>query len=249
MENLKELEKNKKITKKEYNQALIKYQLRLSFLQRELRKQKIPLILAFEGWDASGKGGVIKRVTEKIDPRGVKVYPIGAPTEDELKRNYLWRFWSRLPRQDEIVIFDRTWYGRVLVERIEGFATEEQWKRTYNEINGFEKILVNDNIILLKFFLHITKEEQLKRFKERLNDPLKCWKITDEDWRNREKWDLYKDTVEEMIKKTITKLCPWHLIDGINKHYARIKVMKIITNTLEDFCIINKDTFYPPNAY
>lgn len=248
MTKLKKLEDNKEISKKEYNRDLVKYQLRLTMLQRELRNKKIPLILAFEGWDAAGKGGVIKRATEKLDPRGVKVYPIGAPTEDELKRNYLWRFWSRMPRQGEIVIFDRTWYGRVLVERVEGFATEKQWKRAYNEINQFEKTLTDDNTIVLKFFLHITKEEQLARFNERQKDPFKSWKITEEDWRNREKWEFYKVAIEEMLDKTNTKDCPWNLIDGLNKHYARIKVLKIITQTIEEFCNIDKNLLYPPDA-
>ncbi|MGD9581357.1 MAG: polyphosphate kinase 2 family protein [Vampirovibrionia bacterium] len=241
---LGKFEEEKKISKKDYYKDLQKYQLRLSILQRELRTREIPLILAFEGWDASGKGGAIKRVTEKLDPRGLKVYPVGAPSGDEIKRHYLWRFWSRLPRKGEIVIFDRTWYGRVMVERVEGFATEYEWKRAYHEINEFEKTLINDDTILCKFFMHISKDEQLRRFTDRQDDPFKSWKITAEDWRNREKWELYEAAVEEMISKTDTKASPWHVICGVNKRMARIEVLKAITHTIEDFCKIDKELLY-----
>ncbi|MEW5822196.1 MAG: UDP-galactose-lipid carrier transferase [Cyanobacteriota bacterium] len=245
---LSKFESEKKLNKKEYYKELEKYQLRLTFLQREMRSRGVPLIMAFEGWDAAGKGGAIKRFTEKLDPRGLKVYPTGAPNDDEKARNYLWRFWSRLPRKGEIVIFDRTWYGRIMVERVEGFATEYEWKRAYHEINEFEKTLINDGHILLKFFIHITKEEQLRRFTERQNDPFKSWKITEEDWRNREKWELYKVAVEEMLEKTETKHCPWNIINGNNKRYSRIKVLKTITSTIEEYCKIDEKLLYPPDA-
>lgn len=245
---LEQYEDEKKFSKKEYLKEIIKYQLHWTILQREIRNRKVPVILAFEGWDASGKGGAIKRVTEKLDPRGVKVYPVGAPSEDELSRNYLWRFWSRLPRKGEIVIFDRTWYGRVLVERVESLTSEYGWKRGYHEINEFEKTLINDGTILLKFFIHISKEEQLKRFKERQCNPFKAWKISDEDWRNRDKWELYHAAIEDMLENTNTKTSPWNLIAGNNKHYARIKILKIITKCIEDTYKIDKSLLYPTTA-
>lgn len=245
---LKKYEDYPEMLKAKYDADLKKYQLRLTFLQRELKNQNKTLILAFEGWDASGKGGAIKRVTEKLDPRGFKVYPIAAPSQEELKHHYLWRFWTKLPIKGTIGIFDRTWYGRVLVERVEKFATEDQWKRAYEEINQFEHNLVADGAIFLKFFIHISKEEQLKRFQDRLSDPFKSWKITDEDWRNREKWELYKVAIEEMFEKTNTDLCPWNIIHGNNKKYSRIKVLKIVANTLEDVLNIDKKLMYPPAA-
>lgn len=245
---LSDYEDEKKYSKKDYLKDLAKYQLRLTFLQRELRSRGIPLVLAFEGWDAAGKGGAIKRFNEKLDPRGLKVYPTGAPSDDEKSRNYLWRFWSRLPRKGEIVIFDRTWYGRVMVERVEGFATEYEWKRAYHEINEFEKTLINDNHILLKFFIHITKEEQLRRFEARRDDPFKSWKITQEDWRNRDKWELYQTAIEEMFQNTNTNHCPWNIINGNNKRYSRIKVLKTITKTIESYCKIDEKLLYPPDA-
>ena len=241
---LKKFEEPRKISKKHYYKELEKYQLRISILQRELRSRNIPIILAFEGWDAAGKGGAIKRVTEKLDPRGLKVYPVGAPSEDEKSRNYLWRFWSRMPRKGEMVIFDRTWYGRVMVERVEGFATEYEWKRAYHEINEFEKTLINDNILLMKFFMHISKDEQLRRFTARQDDPFKAWKITEEDWRNREKWELYETAIEAMLSKTDTKTCPWNIINGINKRCARLEVLKIVTEAIENFCNIDQSLLY-----
>lgn len=245
---LEKYEKNVgcKMPRKDYEKTLSKYQLHWTILQRELRNRKIPIIMAFEGWDAAGKGGAIKRLTEKLDPRGLKVYPIGAPSSDELSRNYLWRFWDRLPRKGEIIIFDRSWYGRVLVERVEGFATEYEWRRAYHEINEFEKTLANDGTIIFKFFVHISKDEQLRRFKERQEDPFKSWKITPEDWRNREKWELYQAAIEEMLDKTNTDLAPWHVIDGNDKRNARIEVIKTVTKYIEDYCKIDKSLLYPP---
>ena len=159
-----------------------------------------------EGWDAAGKGGAIKRVTEHLDPRGFQVNPIGAPAPHEKRYHYLQRFWRKLPQYGQITIFDRSWYGRVLVERVEGFATKEEWTRAYDEINDFEKLLTDDHYIIGKFFYHISKDEQLKRFKDRENNPLKRWKITDEDWRNREKWDEYVEAMEEMFEKQIGQM-------------------------------------------
>lgn len=240
---------NVEMKKKEYNKKLAIMQLKMTFLQRELRNRKVRLIMLFEGWDASGKGGAIKRFVEKLDPRGLKVFPIGAPSQDELMHNYLWRFWSRLPRKGEIVIFDRSWYGRVLVERVEGFAREEEWKRAYEEINNFEKLLVNGGDLMLKFFIVISKQEQLNRFDARKDDPFKSWKITEEDWRNREKWDDYIEAAEELYDKTSTDYCPWYIISGNNKRFSRTEVLKTVVREVEEKLEINPDTFYPEFLY
>jgi len=245
---LNKFEETIKLKKKDYMKDLEKYQLRFTMLQQEIRKNKIPLLMLFEGWDASGKGGAIKRLTGKLDPRGVKVYPVGAPSSDELSRNYLWRFWTRLPRKGEIVIFDRSWYGRVLVERVEGFASEDEWQRAYNEINYYEKTLIDDKHMLLKFFIHISKDEQLRRFKEREENPFKSWKLTDEDWRNREKWDQYEEATEDMLAKTNTDIAPWNIIQGNSKRHARIEVIKIVTESIEKVCQVNTEKIYPPAA-
>jgi PPK2 family polyphosphate:nucleotide phosphotransferase len=230
---LSSLDLSKKLSKKDYEEKLKTYQLKLLRLQRKLYEKQVPLILVFEGWDAAGKGGVIKRLTETLDPRGFNVHPIGAPTETEKKHHYLWRFWQRIPQRGAIAVFDRSWYGRVLVERVEKFAEPEEWGRAYEEINQFEKMLVDDGYHILKFWLHISKEEQLKRFKEREQNPLKRWKLTEEDWRNREKWDKYEKAVEEMVQKTSTSHAPWHLIEAENKKYARVKVLKTIVEAFE----------------
>lgn len=231
---LSSLDLNKKYgDKKEYKRCLEEYQLRLLRLQYLLHKKEIPLIFVFEGWDAAGKGGVIKRFTEKLDPRGYQVHSIGAPNEIEKNYHYLWRFWNRLPQKGRIAVFDRSWYGRVLVERVEAFAKPKEWKRAYEEINQFEKALTADGAIILKFWLHISKDEQLKRFKERENNPFKKWKITEEDYRNREKWEDYVPAIEEMIEKTNQDDAPWYVIEAEYKWYARVKVLKSIVEFLE----------------
>lgn len=230
---LDELDLNRQITKEEYKDKLSKYQLELLHRQPLLAEQRRNVILIFEGPDAAGKGGVIKRVTEKLDPRSVRVYSIVKPTPEEYAHHYLWRFWNKMPKYGEMVIFDRSWYGRVLVERVEGFATKKEWRRAYEEINQLEKWLVEDGTILLKFYIHISKEEQLVRFKRREADPYKHWKINDEDWRNREKWDLHNEAAEEMFKLTSTESAPWHLIEGNFKWHARVKVLKTIVRALE----------------
>lgn len=219
--------------KEQYKKQLKKYQFEFMNLAMELRALEIPCILVFEGWDASGKGGAIKRVVEKIDPRLYEVHAIAAPRPHEKRYHYLHRFWKRLPYRGKIGIFDRSWYGRVLVERVEGFAASNEWKRAYNEINQFEKLLTDDGYIIIKFWIHISKEEQLDRFNERMQNPFKQWKITDEDWRNREKWDDYMQAAEDMFKKTSTEYAPWHLIEGNYKWYARVQVLKTITETLQ----------------
>lgn len=219
--------------KKQYKEELKKYQLELLSLSMQLQFAGIPCLLVFEGWDAGGKGGAIKRTTEKIDPRSYEVHAISAPAPHEKRHHYLHRFWERLPYRGKIGIFDRSWYGRVLVERVERFATPVEWNRAYNELNQFEKLLSDDGYIIIKFWLHISKEEQLNRFNERMENPFKKWKITEEDWRNREKWDEYEQAAEEMFERTSTNYAPWHLIEANYKWYARVKVLKIITETIK----------------
>jgi AMP-polyphosphate phosphotransferase len=219
--------------KEDYDARLKKWQLRLLGLEQTLRNSERSLLVAFEGWDASGKGGTIKRLTEVLDPRGYKVYGVCAPTEEEKRRHYLWRFWSRTPCKGELVIFDRSWYGRVLVERVEGFATRDEWQRAYSEINAFEEQLSDSGTLVLKFWMEISAEEQLKRFEERQADPFKRWKITPEDWRNREKRPEYLKAAEEMLRKTDTPRCPWRLVPAEHKWYARIEVLKAVVKEFE----------------
>ena len=189
-------------------------------------------MIAYEGWDAAGKGGNIKRLTSALDPRGFEVHPIASPEPAEKNRHYLWRFWKRLPKDGHIAVFDRTWYGRVMVERLEGFCSENDWQRAYNEINEFEKELTDWGAIVIKFWVQIDKDTQLKRFTDRQNTPEKQWKITDEDWRNREKWDMYEDAVNEMIQKTSTEFAPWHILESNDKHYAGKNVTKCVKHIM-----------------
>ncbi|EOQ11220.1 UDP-galactose-lipid carrier transferase [Bacillus cereus VDM021] len=224
-------------SKSKYNKKLEKYQRRLLALQQILQKEKIAVIMAMEGWDAAGKGGAIKRITEHLDPRGFQVNPIGAPASHEKRYHYLQRFWRKIPQYGQITIFDRSWYGRVLVERVEGFATKEEWTRAYDEINDFEKRLTDDHYIVAKFFYHISKDEQLARFKDREKNPLKRWKITDEDWRNREKWDEYVEAIEEMFEKTDKPNARWNIIASNDKLYARVKTSKVIISLIEDYFV------------
>jgi polyphosphate kinase 2 (PPK2 family) len=230
----------------EYNQELIRYQVALFKSAFQVYLQQRPVIIVFEGWDAAGKGGAIRRVTEKIDPRGYVVYPIAAPKGDDATHHYLWRFWRRLPESGQIAIFDRSWYGRVMVERIEGFCTEEEWKRAYREINQFERQLVDFGTILFKFWIHLSKEEQLLRFEARSTDRRRSWKLTDEDWRNREKWDLYEAAVNEMLLKTSTISAPWTVVEGNSKYYTRVKVLKTIVDKLTKE--LNYDPFKEPEG-
>jgi polyphosphate kinase 2 (PPK2 family) len=202
-------------------------------LQRALSDSDRSVVIAYEGWDAGGKGGTIRRITESLDPRGYIVHPIAAPQGDERVKHYLWRFWTRLPRRGQIAIFDRTWYGRVLVERVEKFAAENEWRRAYREINQFEKTLSDNGVMLIKIWLHISKDEQLKRFKARQQDDYKKWKITDEDWRNRRKWTRYLAAAEEMFAETSSVEAPWHLIEANRKWYARVKVLSVVVDTME----------------
>ena len=231
---LEKLNQDRKISKEKYEKKLNKLQLELLYKQTKLRKKNKSIILVFEGVDAAGKGGAIKRLVEKLDPRGYEVHPISAPSDVEKKYAYLWRFWNKIPQNGKIAIFDRSWYGRVLVERVEEFAKKDEWKRSYDEINNFEKYLIDNNSIICKFWLQVTKDEQLKRFKEREKNPYKKWKITDEDYRNRKKWNEYIDAAEDMIKKTSTKNAKWNVIEGNYKWYARLKVLDIVNNSLDN---------------
>ena len=222
-----------KYTREEYKEKLDKLQKKLEKLHGELYRRRIPVVLGFEGWDAGGKGGAIKRLTAKMDPRGYAVNPTASPNDIEKAHHYLWRFWRAMPKDGHVAIFDRTWYGRVMVERIEGFCTKEEWQRAYKEINDMEKDLHDAGAIVIKFWMHIDKDEQERRFKERQENPEKQWKITDEDWRNREKWDQYEDAVNEMLLRTSTDYAPWVVVEGNDKYYARVKVLRTVVEAIE----------------
>lgn len=220
-------------TKEEYQKKLNKLQSKIERLHGEVYQKRIPVVLALEGWDAGGKGGAIKRLTEKMDPRGFVVYPTAAPNDIERAHHYLWRFWKDMPKAGHIAIFDRTWYGRVMVERIEGFCTKKEWQRAYKEITDMERDLVNAGAVVLKFWMQIDKEEQERRFRDRQANPDKQWKITGEDWRNREKWDKYEVAVDEMLIRTSTDKAPWIVVEGNCKYYARIKVLETVIEAIE----------------
>ena len=224
---------SKALSNKEYKQKLDSLQKKMEILHSELYRLRIPVVICFEGWDAGGKGGAIKRLTSHMDPRGYQVNPTASPNDTEKAHHYLWRFWNNMPKAGHIAIFDRTWYGRVMVERIEGFCSEAEWKRAYQEINEMEEHLANSGCIVLKFWLHIDKDEQERRFKERMENPAKQWKITDEDWRNREKWDEYEKAVDEMLVRTSTTYAPWEIVEANSKYYARVKVLKTVVEAME----------------
>lgn len=227
------LDMSKRLTKAEYQKQLKVYQAKLTLLHREALRNKVSTILVFEGPDAAGKGGAIRRVTAALDARNFQVISTAAPTDEERAQHYLWRFWRHLSRAGRMTIYDRSWYGRVLVERVEGFATEDEWQRAYAEINDFEEQLTDYGIVLLKYWIHITKEEQYTRFKAREETPHKRWKLTEEDWRNREKWDEYTLAVNDVVQHTSTLTAPWTLVEGNDKRYARVKVMKTLCKRLE----------------
>ena len=230
---LKRIDLSLDLTPEEYKEKRKKLQKKLELLHNQMYLQRVPVILAFEGWDAGGKGGAIKRITQSIDPRGYEVVPVSAPNDLEKSHHYLWKFWEKFPKDGHMTIFDRTWYGRVLVERIEGFATTAEWKRAYSEINNMEAHLAKSGAVILKFWMHIDQDEQKRRFEQRQETPEKQWKITDEDWRNRARWDEYEKAVDEMVIRTSTKDAPWHIIEANSKLYARIKVMQIVVDALE----------------
>jgi len=215
------------------------YERRLADLQETLQRvQQAYLstahraVIALEGWDTAGKGGVVRRMGWALDPRSFKVHTIAAPGEREKSLHYLQRFWERLPQHGQIVVFDRSWYGRVLVERVEGFATEDEWRRAYEEINEFERMLTSDGVRLVKLFLHITRDEQLRRFRARLTNPLKRWKLSYEDFRNHTRWTDYEHAIEDMMRKTSTHRAPWHLIPANDKPYGRIAALRIMVDRL-----------------
>jgi polyphosphate kinase 2 (PPK2 family) len=213
-------------------EQLLRLRLRLAGLEGDGRIGP-PVLVLFEGWDASGKGGAIKRLVARLDPRHVRVASFSAPTHDEKRHHFLWRFGPAIPGWGGMAVLDRSWCGRVLVERVEGFATEDQWRRGYDEINGFERTLAAEGMILVKFFLHISSEEQLKRFEARDKDPLKVWKLTEEDWRNRAKRDQYLQATEEMFERTDTDAAPWHLVEADSKRHARVKVLETTVSEVE----------------
>jgi polyphosphate kinase 2 (PPK2 family) len=224
---------HKSIEEDDYKPKLKELQLKLLNQTRELSEVKRSLIIVFEGPDAAGKGGAIKRISERLDPRLLRVHSIVKPTAEEYQHHYMWRFWNKLPPYGQTVIFDRSWYGRLLVERVEGFATEKEWKRAYDEINEFERTLSDDGAVIVKFYLHISKDEQLFRFKRREADPYKHWKINDEDWRNRRKWDEHNEAAEDVFEKTSTDDAPWNVVAANYKWFARLKVLKTLVETLE----------------
>lgn len=219
-----------------YRKRLRKAQVELHRRARRLYEAQRLLVVVCEGWDAAGKGGAIRRTTAKLDPRAYQVFPIAAPTDEEKTHHYLWRFWRRLlpPREKQILIFDRSWYGRVLVERVEGFAAEVEWKRAYREINDFERQLIDGGVIVAKLFFHIGRDEQLRRFEARRETAHKSWKLTDEDWRNRDKWDDYEAATEEMLVKTSTRQAPWTIVEANDKRFARVKTLDTLIATIGD---------------
>jgi polyphosphate kinase 2 (PPK2 family) len=225
---------SKEIDKDTYEKKLDKLQKKLAELQIELAKSEYALVLVFEGWDAAGKGGCIKRVTQALNPRGYKTFPTPAPTPEEKSHTHLWRFAKNMPDPGKIAIFDRSWYGRMMVEPIEGFCSEVDYSRAAGEINLFESALANSHVIFIKFWVDVTKEEQLVRFNDRAADPMKSWKLTDEDWRNREKWDTYETYINSMIKQTNTPHAPWVDIECVDKRYGRIKVLETIVDVLKE---------------
>ncbi len=229
----KDADMGKSLGKREYLKKLEARQNRIQEFHHELYRLRIPLVLVYEGWDASGKGGNIRRLTEKMDPRGYEVIPVSAPNDVEKAHHYLWRFWTEFPKAGHVTIFDRSWYGRVLVERVEGFCTETDWKQAFNEINEMEDNFRHFGSIVLKFWVHIDKDEQLKRFKAREENPHKRWKLHEEDWRNREKWDLYEAAAEEMFLRTHSPKSPWTIIEGNCKRYARIKALDVVIDAID----------------
>lgn len=230
---IEDVDLHQAMTRDEYSKQLDALQDELADLHNVLYRKKIPVVIAYEGNDAAGKGGSIKRLARALDPRGYTVHPIAGPTPEELSHNHLWRFYTRLPRTGHISIFDRTWYGRVLVERVEKLTPAVRIEQGYNEINEFEYMLHKWGAIIVKFWLAIDSDEQLRRFQDRQNNPAKQWKITDEDWRNRDKWDLYVQAVDDMIKYTNTDFAPWTIVEADSKYYARIKTLQTVIDAIK----------------
>lgn len=231
---LSALDMSQRVDPKHYKTGLERLQGRLNALHRRAQRRGVSAILVFEGWDAAGKGGAIRRLTAAIDARACQVIPIAAPTEEERAQHYLWRFWRHLARRGRVTIFDRSWYGRLLVERVEGFASEPEWTRAAAEINQFEAQLVAHGIVLVKYWIHITRDEQLRRFRAREQSTYKRWKLTDEDWRNRKQWAAYEVAVNDMVERTSTRDAPWTLVEANDKHFARLKVLETVCDRLEE---------------
>src|SRR3954449_8315280 len=238
MSQLDDVDLTLRLSKKDYKKQLAEAQERLVHLRLLLGGQigpkelGPPLCVVFEGWDASGKGGAIQRLVSELDPRHVRVAQFAAPTYDEKRHHFLWRFWPKLPGWGGMAVFDRSWYGRVLVERVEEFATVEQWQRAYREICQLEEMLAAEGTVLVKFWMHLSNAEQLRRFESRQQDPLRQWKLTDEDWRNRNKRDAYVEAIEDMLDKTENVTSPWTLVEAENKRWARVKVVRTVADAL-----------------
>ncbi len=230
---LEKLDMTQKLTRTQYDDQIGRAQVRLRELEFHIFKKQVPLLCMFEGSDAAGKGGAIKRLTEMLDARGFTVSAYAAPKGDEKTHHYLWRFWRNLPRAGHLAVFDRSYYGRVLVERVEGFCSEDDWRRAYREINEFEAHQASFGMVVCKFWLQITKDEQLRRFKSRETDPYRSYKLTDEDWRNRGKWDVYNQAVEDMLLHTSTPEAPWTVVEANNKYFARVKILRTVVQALE----------------
>ncbi|MCA9673349.1 MAG: polyphosphate:AMP phosphotransferase [Myxococcales bacterium] len=245
---LQSLDMTRSLTKEEYNRSLKRAQAELHVLYRQAKEEGRSVALVFEGWDAAGKGGAIRRVTSALDARDYQVIPIAAPTDEEKARHYLWRFWRHLSRAGRVTIFDRSWYGRVLVERVEGFAREQEWRRAYAELCQFEEQLVDFGIILAKYWLHITPEEQLARFKAREQTPFKRWKLTEEDWRNRDRWEPYEQAVNEMVERTSTLVAPWTLVEANDKRYARVKVIEALCDRMRSSLALDGAELAPKDS-
>ncbi|MEL6980540.1 MAG: polyphosphate kinase [Pseudomonadota bacterium] len=229
---LADVDLSQKLADRDYKRKLDAAQERLGYIQQAYFGSEQRAVIVLEGWDAAGKGGAIRRIASAMDPRSLKVWPIGAPRSYFKERHYLARFWAKLPAEGEIAIFDRSWYGRVLVERIEGFAAEPAWRRAYQEINEFERLLLDDGVRLLKVFVHISPEEQLQRFRDRLETPAKRWKLTEDDFRNRARWDDYAAAIDDMLDETSTGRAPWRVVAGEDKRHARIEIIEAVCETL-----------------
>lgn len=230
---LGQLDLSKQLPRERYKKQLAKYQGKLGELARHARQQKLSSIVVLEGWDAAGKGGLIRRITPALDARNYQIISIAAPTDEERAHHYLWRFWRHIPRGGHVTLYDRSWYGRVLVERVEGYASHAEWMRAYTEINQFEELLSEHGIVLLKFWLHVDPDEQLRRFHEREQTPFKQYKITEDDYRNRDKWRAYENAVNDMVERTSTAYAPWHLIEANDKNHARVEALRLFTARLQ----------------
>lgn len=230
---LERLDSTKRLSQKQYDEQIGKAQVALRELEFEIFNNQVSVLCLFEGWDAAGKGGVIKRMTEVLDPRGFTVSSFAAPRGEEKTHHYLWRFWRNLPRAGHLSIFDRSYYGRVLVERVEGFCNDDEWRRAYREINELESHQCSSGMVICKFWLHVTREEQMRRFKSRELDPFRSYKLTEEDWRNRAKWNEYLQAVEDMLLHTSTPYAPWTVVEAENKYYGRVKVLRTVVDAIQ----------------